>query len=554
MKRKILMLSILFSISISLLCGCKNNDDKYSGYLRTFVEGQPETIDSAMFGDNASDQIISVTQGSLFRRKADGRILPDLTESYDVSDDGKTYTFHLRDTKWSNGEPLTANDFVFAMRRYLDEGGAMPSIFIDMAHIKNAREIFLGDADGNKLPKEELGVRAIDDKTLEICLEKPVGFLPSLLTLRSFSPVNEKFFNSLEKGMYATGPDTILCSGAFVIEDYIPGTQSILVKKNPYYWDADNVRLPGIQFINIDNPETHMAAFKAKAFDAINIGSGNHNDCKNDPDLSKYLTDYNVGSFTYIVFNMDEKAGNDLCRNRNFRLAVSNGINRDFICNNLLNSAASPCYSPLPQGTFFNEKTGEDFINNQDKYKEYCSYNEEKAKEYYEKAREELGLKNVELNILVYSGGSKIVQVVKEQLEKLFDDFTINIEVVQYGEFAVRREEKDYDALIQTYLPDYMDPMSLMLLYLDDSDLNVAGYHSEDFMKIYKACDEGEFATDYDKRWLAMQDAMDVVIKDQPLSPLYIGYRSVLSYENLKDVDYLVGGCVMYQDAYLEEE
>lgn len=544
---------ITLMITASLLCACGEKNDT-SGYLSTYAAGSALTIDPIWTMDSGSDEIICNTQASLFRRKGDGSIIPDLAESYEISDDGTVYTFHLRESKWSNGLPIKAEDFVFSMREYLNLGGGMPGVFIDMAHIKNADEIYYGDENGNHLPVEELGVRALDDKTLEITLERPVSYLPSLLTLRTFAPLNEEFYKSQEEGMYATGPDTILCSGAFVIEDYIPGTTTILVKKNQYYWDADNVKLPGIKFMSIEDADTAVAAFKIRALDSSRISSTNRNDCMNDEELSKYLNDYTLGAFTYIVFNIDEKSNIKTCQNRNLRLAISNALDRESMCKNLLNGGAEPCYTPIPQGTFFNEETGEDFITDIKQFSEYCDYDVKKAQAFFEEAKKELGMDNITLSFLVPSNGTKVAQVIKEELETNLKGLTIELEVVQFGELFARRDNQEFEMIILSYLPDFIDPMALLLLYVDDGDINFEHYHSDEFMEIYNECDTGKYVMDYQGRWKAMQDAMAPVSKDQPVIPLYVTYRSVLSYDNLKGADYLVGGPIMYQDAYLEEE
>lgn len=552
MKEKRIKVFITLLFALSLLCGCGEKKDT-SGYLKTYADGSALTIDPIWSLDTGSDEIISNTQASLLRRKGDGSIIPDLADSYEVSEDGTTYIFHLRDSKWSNGKPITADDFVFSMREYLTVGGGMPGVFIDMAHIKNAAEIYYGDDQGNHLPMEDLGIKALDDKTLEITLERPVSYLPSLLTLRTFAPLNEEFYKSQEEGMYATGPDTILCSGAFVIEDYIPGTTTVLVKKNPYYWDAENVKLSGIKFMSIEEADTAVAAFKIRALDATRVISSNRNDCKNDPELCNYLQDYTLGSFSYLVFNLDEESNIEKCQNRNLRLAISNAIDRESMCQNLLNGAAQPCFTPLPQGTFYNQDTGEDFITDIKQYSEYCDYDVEKAQLYFEEAKKELGMDEITLDFMVATSGTKVAQVIKEQLESNLEGLTIELEIVQFGEMISRRDSCDYEMTLSNYLPDFIDPMALLLLYVEDGDLNFGKFYSDEFMELYNECDTGKYAMDYQERWKAMQDAMAPIAKEQPAVPLYVANRSVLAYDNLKGADYLVGGAIIYQDAYLEE-
>ena len=188
--------------------------------------------------------IADFTDG-LMQMDADGQAVPAIAESYEVSDDGLTYTFHLReDAKWSNGTQVTAADFVFGWQRAVDPNNASEYSYMlsDIGQVKNAAEIIAGEKD-----KSELGVTAVDDTTLQVELNVPVSYFLSLMYFPTYYPVNEEFYNSCGD-TFATSPETTLANGAFVLDSYEPAATSIHLSKNPDYYDADKVQLAGLSY------------------------------------------------------------------------------------------------------------------------------------------------------------------------------------------------------------------------------------------------------------------------------------------------------------------
>ena len=160
--------------------------------------------------------------------------MPAIAETYDISEDGKTYTFHLRDAKWSNGDAVTAADFVFGWHRAVDPATASEYSYMlsDIGQVVNAAEIIAGEK-----PVTDLGVTAVDDKTLEVQLNVPVSYFLSLMYFPTFYPVNEAFYNTCAD-TFGTSPDTVLSNGAFILTDYQPAATAFELAKNPDYYDA----------------------------------------------------------------------------------------------------------------------------------------------------------------------------------------------------------------------------------------------------------------------------------------------------------------------------
>src|SRR5690606_9979235 len=213
------------------------------GVLNVQVDVEVATMDPQMATDGTSFEVIANTIEGLYTLDESGVAVPSLAEKTDVSEDGLTYTFTLKDATWSNGTPVTADDFVYAWQRLADPDTASEYYYImGIAGVVNADEISAGEKD----PKE-LGVTAIDEKTLEVKLNHPVPFFESLMAFPSFFPMNQAFFEEAGEN-YGTSADTLIANGAFEITSYEPAATTIELEKNPDYFDADNVSLDGIKY------------------------------------------------------------------------------------------------------------------------------------------------------------------------------------------------------------------------------------------------------------------------------------------------------------------
>ena len=204
------------------------------GTLNIMLETEVQSLDPQIATDGTSFEVIADYTDGLMQMDADGAAVPAIAETYEISEDGKTYTFHLRDVKWSNGDAVTAADFVFGWQRAVDPANASEYSYMlsDIGQVVNAAEIIAGEK-----PVTDLGVTAVDDKTLEVQLNVPVSYFLSLMYFPTFYPVNEAFFNTC-KDTFGTSPDTVLSNGAFKLTDYQPAATAFTLEKNPDYYDA----------------------------------------------------------------------------------------------------------------------------------------------------------------------------------------------------------------------------------------------------------------------------------------------------------------------------
>ena len=346
------------------------------------------SMDPLIGGDSTNVAVISNTMEGLFVVDADGQIQNGLCDSYEVSDDQKTYTFHIRDNaKWSDGTPVTAQDFEYAWKRNATAQGDYSKFTyqIEMAAIKNYEAVTSGEADA-----DELGVTAVDDNTLQVELEYPVPFFLNLLTFSPWAPVKESKLTE-EGDQFGVDKDSVLYCGAYTLDQWDVGGNTIVLKKNPDYWDADRVQLPGIKYQVVGSSDNALTAFKTGALDVVTISGNQVASASKDASLAKSLAVTGAGYMWYLSFSQTENnAQGGMLANVNLRLAISNSIDREALVEGYVMDGSLATYTAVPPQFAASATTGADFSADQDAFADICGYNPEKAVEYFNAAVEEL--------------------------------------------------------------------------------------------------------------------------------------------------------------------
>ena len=541
---KKILLTILLSLVLCplFLTGCGGDSDNSAGKLSVMLGSNVVSLDSAKCTDSASFEVIADCIDGLIQLDADGKPIPAIAESFDVSADGKTYTFHLRDAKWSNGEPVTAEDFVFAWRRHCKESDKYAYIMSDtVACVKNAAAVTKG-ADPTTL-----GVSAPDPKTFVVELDAPVSFFPLLMTFPTFYPINEKFFNSLDAGTYGTSPETFLSNGAFVVEDYLPGAANIRLKKNAGYWNAAAVKPDELQYQVVSSSDNALTAFKNGTLNVVEISGSQIDSVKADAALGKDLHSIPSGSLNYLSFNQDPKnhhAG--ALANVNLRLAISNAIDRESLVSNFVANGAKATYTAIPIRFAPNAKTGKYFAENQQQFAEYVGFNVDKARDLLNKAKAQLGRDSFELE-LIYANDSgntavKVAQAIKSQIEENLPGVVLNLQPMPKAEYLDRLTTNSFDIAISNWVPDYDDPMTFFTLWTTKGSEICEHWSNAAYDKIIADCTTGALAADYDARWSAMYDAEKILLENAVIAPLYTGANATLIAAQVNGIEFHVAG------------
>ena len=481
--------------------------------LNVMVEVEVESLDPQVATDGTSFEVIANYTDGLTQMDADGAAIPAIAESWDVSEDGTVYTFHLRqDANWSNGEPVTADDFIFAWQRAVDPALASEYSYMlsDIGQVKNAAAIINGEMD-----KSELGVKALDSKTLEVTLEVPVSYFLSLMYFPTFYPVNQAFFEGLADGTFGTSPETVLSNGAFVLTSYEPAALSFSLTKNADYYDADKVQLDGLNYQVIKDSQQAYMSYQNGDLDIVMLSGDQVEQVEGDPELN--IT--GAGYLWYLTLNMHDVPA---LNNQNMRLALSNAVNRASIVGDVVKDGSVATYTAVPP-QFAAGPDGSDFSADQTMFSDVCADDAAKAAEYYEAAKAELGTDTFEFELLVedQTETQNVAAVIKDQVEKALPGVTLNIKVEPKKQRVADIQDGNYEVCLTRWGPDYADPMTYMGMWVTDCDNNYGLWSDAEFDAIIADCTTGAYITDAEARWNAMYDAEKIVMDQAVIVPLY---------------------------------
>ncbi len=478
------------------------------------------TMDTVMGTDEVAFQVMNGVFEGLYRLGKDNKPVPGVAKDHTVSDDQTVYTFNLRETKWSNGTPVTAHDFVYSWRKTVDPATASQYAFI-MSPVKNATAISNGE-----MKPEELGVKAIDDYTLEVTLERPAPFFLSLTTFATFFPQNQEYVES-QGDNYALEDDTMIYNGPFTLTNW-EHEEGWVLKKNPDYWDAETVQLDKINVKVVKDPATGVNLYETGKIDRVGLSAEYVNKYKDHPDFKQY------GEPTIFWFKYNQTRSEALA-NVDIRKAISMAINKEDLVNVILNDGSIPAYYSVPKDFVNHPKTGEDF---RAKNGDMLKYDVEKAQEHWKKGLEALGKDKITLEIL---GGDtetskKMQAYFKSQLEENLKGLTIELKGVPFKQRLELDNNQDYDIQFAGWGPDYQDAMTFVDLWVSDGGHNKMGYSNPEYDALVEAA-KTELADKPVERFEAMQKAEKILLEeDAAIGPLYQEGASQLWKPYVKDV------------------
>ncbi|MGN0292308.1 MAG: peptide ABC transporter substrate-binding protein [Lachnospiraceae bacterium] len=541
MKKTKAFVAVLAATTMVLsLVGCgsssdsdKKSDEKTSSSeattdLNVMLETQVESLDPQQATDGTSFEVIADYTDGLMQMDKDGQAVWAIAESCDVSEDGLTYTFHLRDAKWSNGDPVTAADFVFGWQRAVDPDVASEYAYMlsDIGQIKNAAEIIAGEKD-----KSELGVKAVDDKTLEVQLNVPVSYFMSLMYFPTYYPVNQKFFESCGD-TFATSPETTLSNGAFVLDTYEPAATSLHLTKNEDYYDADKVSLSGLNYQVIQDSQQALMSYQAGDLDTTLVNGEQVDQVKDD---DEFMT-VGAGYLWYVTTNIKDVKE---LSNLNIRKAMTMAIDREAITEDVLKDGSTPTYTAVPV-EFASGPDGTDYSKDQKKYQDVCTYDTEAAASYWEKGLEELGVSEIELDMVVDADDApqKVAQVLKEQWEQTLTGLTVNLVVEPKKQRVEDLQEGNFELGLTRWGPDYADPMTYLGMWITDNANNYGLWSNEEYDAIIAECTTGELCTDAEGRWARLYDAEKIVMDEVVIMPLYTQCNAEMLSSKVTGIEY----------------
>jgi oligopeptide transport system substrate-binding protein len=494
------------------------------------------TADVPTLDQHLANSIPSATVGhQIFEgliRTYQGEVRPGIAEDWDMSEDGTVYTFYLRDAQWSDGEPVTAQDFEYSFRRLLDPETASGYAFIGMA-LKNANAVNKGE-----VPVEELGVRAIDEKTLEVELENPAGYFLSMLSMMQFAPTRQDYVEEFGKD-YAANAENNAYNGPFIVKEWRHEDRLIL-EKNPNYWDADSINLDEVHIIIVPDQMTALAMFEDGELDMVEVPAEVVSQYEDDVEY------YYNGANDFIKLQMD---GSSPLENKDLRLALNYALDRqEFI---MLSTGG--LYDPnpryvLPQVNGVDGEYGDEYP-----YEAYPVEGDvDTALEHLDAAMEALGVSDpseIELELLTtdVERTRKEAEIIQDDLESKLG-IKINIRQVPYKQRLEMEGNKEFEMVVTGWAPDYSDPMTYLELWTTDSGYNHGSYSNPEYdAKIELA----RTSTDQQERMDAMFEAEKILLEDGAIIPLQLRRIAMLTNPDLVGFEsYFVG--LSYEYTYAD--
>ncbi|MCK3778866.1 peptide ABC transporter substrate-binding protein [Ensifer sesbaniae] len=464
--------------------------------------GEPQTLDQAHTSINIEAFILKDLYEGLTVYDAAGKIIPGVAETWELSDDGTVYTFKLRaDAKWSDGSPVTAEDFVFSFRRVEDPKTAAGYANI-LFPIKNAEKVNKGE-----LPTDQLGVKAVDEKTVEITLERPTPFFLELLAHQTALPVSKA---SVEKnGNDFVKPGVMVSNGAFTLTAHVPN-DSLTVVKNANYWDAANVKLDKVIFYPIDDQAASVRRFEAKEMDLVYNFSADQIDRLRKSYDDQVHVSPSLATY-YYAFDTRQAPYNDV----RVRQALSMAVDRDFLAKEIYAGSQLPAYSMVPPGI---ESYGEP------SKAEFASMSqldrEDKAIALMKEAGYGEGGKPLEIELRYNTNPNheRVATAVADMWKNTFGAKVSLVNLDVSSHYAYLQEGGKFNVARAGWQADYADAENFLALSVSSNKtFNYGHFENAEFDSLMKkSYDEQDPAA----RSKLMHEAEALLMKEQPIAPL----------------------------------
>ncbi|QQZ08946.1 peptide ABC transporter substrate-binding protein [Heyndrickxia vini] len=523
MKKSKFYLFTAIALSLALvLSACGAGSDKKSSsngdsgskndqVLNMIETAEIPTGDPTLATDAASFSVFGQTLEGLYTLNDKDVPVPALAEGKpSISEDGKVYTFKIRkDAKWSNGDPVTAKDFVFSWRRAVDPKTGAQYAYMFQGVVKNANEIMNG-----KAKPDQLGVEAVDDNTLKVTLENAVPYLDSLLAFATFAPLNEKFVT--EKGdKFGTNSDNMLSNGPFELKDWDGTGLTWKYVKNDNYYDKANVKIKEVNVQVAKTPNTAINLYNTGKTDITAALSAEYaKQYQNNKDALKMVE----SSSWYLKFNQVRNGKKTPLANENIRKGLAMAFDKKAYTDTILSNGSFPSNGLVPKGV--HQLNGKDF---RDASGDLLTTDKAKAKEYWEKGLKELGVKSLTLELLSddTENAKKTSEFFQDQLQRSLPGLTLKLTNVPFKIRIQKQDKQDYEIQMAGWGADYLDSMTYLDLFVTNGGNNKTGYSNKKYDQLINDA-KVKYGNDLEKRWETLLQAEKILVQeDAAIAPIY---------------------------------
>ena len=515
-KKAALLLAVVLTVTTLAGCGTKADETTSTPTgtttnpasvkeLAVQIGPDPETIDPALNSSVDGGNMILYTHECLLIVDQNNQIAPGQAETYEISDDGLTWTFHLRDgLKWSDGTPLTASDFVYSWKRVCDPNVAAPYAETVLSMVKGYDEAITGNLDA-------LGVSAPDDKTFVVELSQTCSFFASLAAFATLSPVQKATIEANGDG-WAVSADTYIGNGSFYVAEWVPGSH-ILMKKNTNYWNKDAIKLDSIKFVLMEDSNAAYSAYKAG--DVLMIKDVPTEEIPSLTGNAEFHVEPIIGTYYVSLNDSIEPFNNPLVRK-----ALSLAIDRKYVAGTLMQGTYSP--APNFMGPGWVDTDGTSFMEKANGGKTYIDLDNFAANlEEAKKLLAEAGYPNGEgFPTITYSTNPQgYHKVFAEYAQQAWAELgvTLEVEVVEWSSFTPMRRAGDYQISRNGWVGDYSDPSNMLDLLVSTNGNNDGKYNNPEYDA---AMETARTTTDMAERSAALHKAEDIMMEDAACIPI----------------------------------
>ncbi|MEJ8303959.1 peptide ABC transporter substrate-binding protein [Saccharibacillus sacchari] len=541
MKKKIQGLSVTLLVALVALAGCSGGGntattaepastgnastaaatpedvptDVTQEITTNLAGGEPYTLDPAFASDTTSYFVINNLYEGLYTYDKSGEIVEGAASKVDVSEDGSTYTFTIRDdAKWSDGEPVTAGDFEYAWKRVLNPETAAydPS---SLYYIKGAEEYNTG-----KGKAEDVGITAKDDKTLVVQLKSPLGFFPTIAVGTPYLPVRQSVAEGDDK--WAAEASTIVGNGPYVAKEW-KHNESITLTKNDQYWDNESITMATINFKMVQDATTYYQMYKTGDLDMIlSLPVDTLDQEKSNPE---FLSHPSFSVYTYS-FNVDEKP----FTNKKIRQAIAYAIDREVLATNVTKGGETPAYGYVPYG--ITAPSGKDF---RDEAPKYYEFDPEKAKQLLAEGLQEEGLTSLPAVTFKYNTSDKHKKVAEaiQELLKTNLGIEVTLENQEWKTYIDTFKQKNFQAARMGWEGNFLDPLGVLAHYTSANSNNFTNWKNADYDKLIES---STYELDPAKRFEQLHEAEAILMDELPIIPIQFSADTALISPKIKGV------------------
>ncbi|HEY8393221.1 MAG TPA: peptide ABC transporter substrate-binding protein [Thermaerobacter sp.] len=529
-------LALAFLLAAAMLGGCAAPGSSEVGggseqVLNDNIGSEPPTLDPALMTDLTSFQIANAVLEGLTRIGPSG-VEPGMAERWDISDDQLTYTFHLRDAVWQNGDPVTAHDFVYAWLRVLNPETAAPYAY-QLYYVKNAEKYNTGEL---KDPGQ-VGIKALDDRTLQVTLETPTPYFLSLTAFPTLLPVHRATVESNPN--WAGEAATYIGNGPFKMEAWVHDSHIDLVKSDTY-WDKDKVRLQRMHIVMVNDGSTAETMYANGELDS----NGN----LNPQDVPQLLASGEAKtspmiSVTSIYFNTRKKPFDDPRVRKAFALA----LDRKAIVEQVLRGGQRPALAFVPYG-ITNPVTGKDFREEGGDF--FRDADVETARRLLAEAGYPEGRGFPKVTYLYNDNDTnRALAEAYQQMWKQNLGVQVELQSMDWKVYLETTKRGQFDLSRGNWVGDYLDPMTFLDLWVTGGGNNRIGWSNARYDQLIR---EAKATADQEVRFRNMHEAERILMEDMAIAPIFFGVNVYQEKPYVKGVFRTPLGTTDYKWAYIE--